>query len=294
MRAEEAMTPNWDELGRIDPKALWEARLQAHHAVQWVARAASANIPPMPGDTQYNLGWQRDQGALVSHELRGRTGSLRVGLVVASMTLIALRDASVIDQFALNGKRHADAGAWLDRILGGAGLALATGTTLPYAIPAHPVGDGGTYSAGSQRGEFAALANWFACADDVLGTIQGALPQGTASLVRCWPHRFDIATLWTLGEGDAQTAPSVGIGMCPGDVHYAQPYFYVTPWPRPAPEKLPPLPPPGDWHIGEFTGAVLAGDAIVAVPDRAVRARQFLDAAMNVARRLVAPRPVRR
>lgn len=288
------MTPNWDELGRIDPKALWEARLQAHHAVQWVARAAGANIPAMPGDTQYNLGWQRDQGALVSHELRGRSTSLRVGLVVANLTLIALRDASVIDQFALNGKRHADAGVWLDRIFSGAGLALASGATLPYAIPAHPVGDGGAYSAGSPRGEFAALANWFACADDMLATIQGALPQGAASLVRCWPHRFDIATLWTLGEGDAQTAPSVGIGMCPGDVHYAQPYFYVTPWPRPAPEKLPPLPPPGDWHIGEFIGAVLAGDAIVAVPDRAVRTRQFLDAAMNVARRLVAPRSVRR
>jgi hypothetical protein len=289
------MTPSWDELGSINPKSLWEARLQAHHAVQWVARAAGANIPPMPGDTQYNFGWNRDLGAFVSHELRGSNATLRVGLAVATMTLIVLHDkTAVIDRFALDGKRHADAGTWLDAILGSAGLALASGASLSYAIPAHPVGDGAAYASGSQRGEFAVLANWFACADEILGAIQATLPQGTASLVRCWPHHFDIATLWTVGDGDAQTAPSVGIGMCPGDGSYPQPYFYVTPRPPPAPEKLPPLPPPGDWHTTEFTGAVLTGDAMIALPDREIRARQFLDAAANVARRLVAPRAVKR
>ena len=233
------MTPSWDELGKIDPKALWEARLQAHHAVQWVARAACATIMPMPGDTQSNLGWNRDQGALVSHELRGRSATLRVGLVVATMTLIVLHDTTaVIDRFVLDGKRHTEAGTWLDGILGAAGLALAGGATLPYAIPAHPVGDDAAYACGPQRVEFAVLANWFACADELLGAIQSALPKGTASPVRCWPHHFDIATLWTLGEGDAQTAPSVGIGMCPGDAYYTEPYFYVTPWPRPAAPRM--------------------------------------------------------
>ena len=288
------MTPSWDDLGKIDPKALWEARLQAHHAVQWVARAAIANIAAMPGNTQSNMGWSHDHGALVSHELRGRGNALCIGLALATMTLIVLRDTSVIDHFALDGKRHAEAGEWLDRILAAAGLALAGGASLAYAIPAHPVGDGATYASGGQRGEFAALANWFACADETLAAIQGALPQGAASLARCWPHHFDIATLWTLGDGDARTAPSVGIGMCPGDAHFAQPYFYVTPWPRPTPERLPPLPPPGDWHSGEFFGAVLAADAIITLPDRAVRTRQFLDAAANVARRLVAPGAVKR
>lgn len=284
------MTPSWDQLGKIDPKALWEARLQAHHAVQWVARAASANIMPMPGDTQSNLGWDGDKGAFISHELRGRSETLRVGLAVGTMTLIVLRDAAVIEQFVLDGQRHADAGVWLDRILSAAGLSLASGAALSYAIPAHPVGDGAAYRSGPQRGEFAALANWFACADDILGAIRGTLPQGAASPVRCWPHHFDIATLWTVGDGDAETAPSVGIGLCPGDGYYAQPYFYVAPWPSPAPEKLPPLPPPGDWHTSEFIGAVLTGEAIIALPDRATRTRQFLDAAVNVAQHLVAPR----
>ncbi|HEX3970334.1 MAG TPA: hypothetical protein VHX19_03370 [Stellaceae bacterium] len=285
------MTPSWENLGKIDPKALWEARLQAHHAVQWVARAACANIMPMPGDTHSNFGWDPTQFALISHELRGRDDTLRVGLAVGTMTLLVLRQTSVVDQFVLDGNRHTDAGAWLDGILGNAGLALASGAALPYAIPAHPVANGATYTSGPYRGEFAVLANWFACADEILGDIRSHLPQGAASPVRCWPHHFDIATLWTLGAGDAQTAPSVSIGLCPGDGYYAQPYFYVVPWPRPAPEKLPPLPPPGDWHTsGDFVGAVLTGDALVALADRTIRTRQFLDAAVNVARRLVAPR----
>ncbi|HWE71762.1 MAG TPA: hypothetical protein VG328_01270 [Stellaceae bacterium] len=284
------MTPSWENLGRIDPKALWEARLQAHHAVQWAARAARANIMPMPGDTHSNFGWDRNQGALVSHELRGRSDTLRVGLVVGSMTLIVLRRASVIDQFVLDGKRHADAGMWLDGILAHSGLAPASGAALSYAIPVHPVGNSATYTSGPNRGEFAALANWFACADALLGDVQSQLPPGTASPVRCWPHHFDIATLWTLGAGDAQTAPSINIGLSPGDGNFAQPYFYVTPWPRPAPEKLPPLPAPGDWHSSaDFVGAVLQGDALVALPDRMARTQQFLEAAVNVAQRLVAP-----
>ena len=285
------MTPSWAELGKIDPKALWEARLQAHHAVQWVTRAARANIMPMPDDSQSNFGWDCDLGTLMSHDLRGRNGeTLRVGLALATMTLTVLRDGKAIDHFGLDGHRHGEAGTWLDHIAAAAGLALPGGATLPYTIPAHPVGDGAAYACGPQRGEFAVLANWFACADEILGEIRSTLPQGAASAVRCWPHHFDIATLWTLGDGDAHSAPSIGVGLCPGDGYYAQPYFYVTPWPHPAPERLPPLPPPGDWHTTDFIGAVLTGEALVGLPDRALRARQFLDAAINVSRRLVVGR----
>lgn len=284
------MTPSWDELGSIDPKALWEARLQAHHAVQWVARAACANLPTMPGDTQSNFGWDRERGTLVSHELRGSNDTLRVGLAVRTMTLIVTRDVTVIDHFVLDGQVDTDAGIWLDRILDTAGLALAGGATLSYAIPAHPVGDGAAYVCGPQHGEFGAVANWFACADEVLGAVHDALQHGPADPVRCWPHHFDIATLWIPSNGDTLMAPSVEIGMSPGDGYYAQPYFYVTPRPQPTLEKLPPLPAPGDWHTNEYFGAVLTGDALVALRDRADRTRQFLDAAVSVAQRLVAPR----
>lgn len=277
----------WDELGAVDPASLSEARLQAHHAVQWVTLAARANLMAMPADSETNLGWDRAQGALLSHNLPSKTDQpLRIGLRVATMTLVALRGAGLIDQFDLDGKRHAEPGAWLDRLAIGAGLALPSGATLPYAIPAHPVGDGAAYAVGAQHTAFGALATWFAVADEILSEVRTSLPPGAASAVRCWPHHFDIATSWTLGDGDAETAPSVGIGMCPGDAYYPQPYFYISPWPRPAPEKLPPLPATGHWHTQDFIAAILTADQIVALKDRRGDTRQFLDTAIFVARNL--------
>jgi hypothetical protein len=35
---------NWSELGAVAPGALEPARLLAHHGVQWVSRAARANL----------------------------------------------------------------------------------------------------------------------------------------------------------------------------------------------------------------------------------------------------------
>lgn len=285
------MAQDWDDLGAVAPAALGEARLQAHHAVQWATRAACANLAPMPGDSQTNLGWDRTNAALVSHELRAASGEpLSIGLRIEAMTLIALHGGAIADQFPLDGKRDAGAGAWLDRLAASAGLALPGGASLPYAIPAHAVGDGAAYSGAAHQAEFAALGRWFAIADEALNAIHEGVPTGEASPVRCWPHHFDLATLWTLGDGDAETAASIGIGMCPGDSYYAQPYFYVSPWPRPAEDKPPSLPLPGHWHTQDFIGAILTGEDIVELTDRRANTRQFLDAAIAAARGLVAAR----
>ena len=45
---------DWMPLRGIDQRRLSEARLQAHHAVQWLARAARAYIPPQPDDEHTN------------------------------------------------------------------------------------------------------------------------------------------------------------------------------------------------------------------------------------------------
>ena len=59
----------------------------------------------------------------------------------------------------------------------------------------------------------------------------------------CWPHHFDIATLVKLEDGQPANARSIGVGVSPGDEYYAQPYVYVSPWPRFDAGKLPDLPP---------------------------------------------------
>ena len=93
----------WTKLGAVDPRALLEARTQAHHAVQWVTRAARANLPPAPDDSHSNLGWDYPRRALVSHDLVAADGTAcRAGLALDSMTLVITRGTGVLGDFALD------------------------------------------------------------------------------------------------------------------------------------------------------------------------------------------------
>src|SRR5258707_13358016 len=61
---------DWVPLCGIDQRRLSEARLQAHYAVQWLARAARAYVPPQPDDEHTNLGWDSALGGLNTHPLK--------------------------------------------------------------------------------------------------------------------------------------------------------------------------------------------------------------------------------
>ena len=73
--------------------------------------------------------------------------------------------------------------------------------------------------------------------------------------------------------------------MAPMGGGYDSWYWYVTPWPRPRAEQLPPLEGPGAWHTEGWTGAVLTGVELVA-SDEAFReavVRKFLDVSVEAA-----------
>jgi hypothetical protein len=123
--------------------------------------------------------------------------------------------------------------------------------------------------------------------------------------VRCWPRHFDIAIRVALEkgpaesvrkghaetareghaeiarEGHAASARSIGIGVSPGDSYYAQPYLYVSPYPKPDTDNLPPLPPGGRWHTKDFFGAVATGIDLLALPDPRAGFNKIVDAAFE-------------
>ncbi len=284
------MSETWAELGTIDPQALVEARLQAHHAVQWLARAARANLAPPPDDSHTNLGWDRERAALMSHPLaRSDAGPMCFGLRLAPLTLLVTIGDELLDELALDGRRDAEAGAWIDQHADASGLRAPSSAILPYVMPNHPVAAGGKYVSVARSSELAALTRWFGFADDLLHETRARVAQiGTDSTpVRCWPHHFDMATLLKLKDGDPETAPSIGIGMSPGDESYPQPYFYVSPWPRPAASALPDPPAPGHWHTKDFFAAVITAETLLGTPNRPATTRDFLSAAIAASRGLL-------
>ena len=283
-----SMRTDWSGLGRVAPKALVNARTLAHHAAQWVTKAARANLAAVPDDSHASLEWDAGRGALLSQPLAAKAGEIQIGLGIADLRLIVVC-GSAAQTFALDGTSDTEAGAWVDAALRAAGLTPASAVKLPYEMPGHAVAGGAPYGAGAETASLQELARWFGAAAELLGEVSWRLrdlrPGPTP--VCCWPHHFDIATLVQLEAGHAESARSIGIGLSPGDESYAQPYWYVSPWPRPDAATLPQAPPPGHWQTQGFTALVATGEDIVRLKDRRRDTSAFITEAIEMSRALL-------
>jgi hypothetical protein len=284
------MAFDWSKMGRTPPTALVTARILAHQGLQWVTKTARANLSAVPDDSHTSVEWNAGLGALFCRPLPSGKGDIRVGLRIAGLALIVERGGAVVELLALDGKTDAAAGAWIDSRLRATGLKPAGGVKLPYAMPKHPAAGGVPYDLYMQERELSELSRWFGGSADVLEDFRSKradLSPG-AGPVRCWPHHFDIATLVRLEEGNAETAKSIGVGVSPGDGYYAQPYAYISPWPRLDAAQLPKLPHGGHWHTRDFVAAVATGDEILEFKDRGPGLLAFFAGAFETGRALLA------
>ena len=272
----------WKPLGAAFPGGLTEARLQVHWAAQLVSAPGTSLLPKAADDSHTNLGWDSTLGVLVGRNAGPQ--SLQAGLVFEGLELLVLNGGRERSSMRLAGRTLQQALAWLGKELAGDESAL----TLPdFEMPVHPVGEGAVFSdAGSEaRTE---LAAWFTNAFTLIHEVAAAEP--AASPVRCWPHHFDVASLIALDAGGgAEEARSIGVGFSPGDGSYDQPYFYVTPWPYPDKEDLPPLAAGAQWHRSGWTGAVLTAERVISVPllEQQRSVQRALDGAVIACRELL-------
>ena len=150
----------WTALGAVDPLALVDARLQAHQGLQWLARAAYANVEPMPGDSHANLGWSDVYDALMTRPMRN---DVALGLRLRDLTLFVERDGAVTTAFGLDTAQNEDAGHWIGEELGRLGLTVPD-PGLPYGddLPARVTGLEGTYNVADIKPHLSELSQWFA------------------------------------------------------------------------------------------------------------------------------------
>ncbi len=276
---------DWRPLRDIGQRRLSAARRQAHHAVQWLARAARAYVPSQPDDGHTNLGWDDTFDSFTTHRLKNGT---RLSLKIADLTLLLRGDEETarIQSFSLNGRTNALARQWLREQLGAKGLdPNALDAPSPYEMPARAITEGAAYGAADLAEPLAELAAWFANAELSLVRVQGQMIECklAASDVRCWPHHFDLATLASFPARTADTTGYVGAGLSPGDEYYDEPYFYVSVYPRPDSASLPPLPALGHWHTHEFTAAIAPAHRIVTANNQKAAVDEFLETAIDVA-----------
>jgi len=264
------MTIDWSDLRDPPPGELVAAREAAHWAVQWLAKAARANLRAEPDDSHTALAWDAELGGFALALPEGIT----VSLSLAPLELVLTGDGET-RRLALDPRRRPSAtDQWFDEALSARGLKHASQETLPYDAPERP--------AANPTG-LEALAAWYGAAAEVLEEVRSkhsAIRPGP-SPVRLWPHHFDLAVLVAFDEGGGEAARSIGVGFSPGDVAYAQPYAYVSPWPAPKNPKLPALPPGGHWHTRDFFAAVATGDELLAQADPRAALVGVIDAAFE-------------
>lgn len=230
-------------------KNLTGARLQTHHVAQWLARFARSYLPPKNDDSHTALGW--DAGAKAFTSAPGPKGGF--GLEVATLALFGVApNGTRLGAVPVGGKTDAAVGDAFNQLLARAGYdAAAFKHDLPYEIPAHAVAAGAPYNPAAVRDDLETLAALFNEAHRLLSALTARNPG--ASPVRTWPHHFDMASLMTIpGKPNA----SVNAGFSPGDDHYAEPYYYISPYPYPPSSRLKPNP-AYHWHTENFTAAII-------------------------------------
>ena len=276
------MTPSyWRPLGRVDFAQLRAARLQTHYAAQWLARAARACIPPQPDDGHTNLGWDGGFDGVTTHPLQA---GIRLGLRMPDLTLALVENARISHSLPLHGRTEAEAREWLGEQMATLNLVdSAIDNPLPYALPAHPLAQGGHYDQATLAEPLRELAAWYANGCSTLGTVrQRLVARGLpAPEVRCWPHHFDLDCLTVIGDGAAYAAPTMGAGFSPGDHYYEEPYFYISLYPRPESSLLPRLPAPGHWHMQDFLAAVAPAGSILTQKEQQAGTEAFLHSAAD-------------
>ena len=235
-------------------------------------------------DSHRAMTWDADRKAFVIAPFAGAY-PFWVGVRPEDLTLVLLdRTAEALGSLPLSGTTRDEGYEWLTvglaTYMGGAPAKIERPE---YEIPSHAVAEGGRFSSGHEH-ERRALTALYGTAASLLEELTSTRDDTSPAL--CWPHHFDIATLVTVETDDGgNAAKTVGAGMAPMGGGYDSWYWYVTPWPSPGTEALPPLQGPGAWHTEGWTGAVLTGEDLVST-DEALRkavVQKFLDVSIEAA-----------
>ena len=258
--------------------AVSEARLQLHQAAQVANAAAISYLEPAADDSHTNFGWSADLRAFVSRRV-SLPKPLRFAWRPADFALLALDDAGTVATLGLAGHTLDQAHRWARGQCEAAGGDGGRYTARKhYEIPAHAVAAGANFSADS--GATGMLSELWSNASRFLDAFARSTPG--SSEVRLWPHHFDQGLIV---EIDA--ARSIGCGFTPGDHYYDEPYWYMSPYPQPAPGARPVLAGGAHWHETDFVSAVLPWSAFAGSVSQGAAVAAYLRMALQGARSLL-------
>lgn len=272
----------------LNPQTLTPVRVKLHYAIQLIAVAGSAFIPPAEDYSHNTLMWDSEFKEFIGNAIEGNQ---LFYVALDPMTLIA----SILDSentelasFSLNQKTLAEGIDWLKDEVSDLGLDPEKVALISYPedFPDHPIAHGAKFD-DSEPALREALANYYDATLPILETVRSHHPE--ASTVKIWPHHFDMATLIALPTPEGEEARSIGVGFSPGDASFNEPYWYVTPWPYPPAEKLPALETKGTWQTKGWVGTTLTASELGEIEPNRENLEAFITSAIGVFQELLNP-----
>jgi hypothetical protein len=287
------MNTSWQTLDTLNAQDFTEARLQLHYGIQFIAATGAAMAEPLPDYSHSSLEWNPDLDVFMGAPIRA-TRPFRVALNPITLTSILLdKQGETIAVFPLHQQTLAEGMAWLQAEVAqlGADASKIELLTYPEDFPDHAIAHGTTFDAGKADAERQELSYYYANTHLLLQGIVAAVKD--ASFIHIWPHHFDIATLISLPIQKRGEPMTIGVGLSPGDSSYAEPYWYVSPYPYPDTEHLPLLDGKGFWHTQNWVGAVLLASHLTQDLDQAQikQVKAFLHSAIKASKGLLQQQP---
>jgi hypothetical protein len=283
------MNTSWQLTGNFQPEDLTPTRLQLHYAIQLIAAAGAALAEPLPDFSHVSLEWNPDLKVFGGAPLRA-TIPFRVALDPISLTsMVVNKQGEAIATFLLDQQTLTAGMNWLRAEVAKLGADGSQIQLLSYPpdFPDHAIAHGTAFDASHGRTARQELVHYYANTHLLLQNMIADMED--ASPIHIWPHHFDMATLIMLPGTKNGEAITIGVGLSPGDQGYTEPYWYVSPYPYPNVDNLPPLDGQGFWHTQSWVGAVLTASRLSqdSAPAQRSQVRSFLYSAWQAAKLLL-------
>ena len=201
--------------GALAPKSLNEARLNAHYAVQWLARIARGYIQSKPDDSHTCLSWIPEDNALTTKFL---PNGIYFGLVIPELLLFCTTSNELIDELSLDGKTDNEVGEWVKGCIQDMGFPTEPiDIPLPYSIEHHPLKNNASYDQIDTALGLRELSFWFDDAYNTMKAINSDFSKQFSyiSNINCWPHHFDMAHTLQVRSYSPETMPVISVGLSP-------------------------------------------------------------------------------
>ncbi len=283
------MNASWQIVDTLNTQDFTEARLQLHYGIQLIAASGSALAEPLPDFSHTSLKWNPGLGMFIGAPIRAAK-PFRVALDPVMLTSMLLdQHGKTISVFLMRQKTLAEGMAWLKTEVAqlGADASKIELMSYPEDFPDHAIAHGTAFNTRKAEAERQELSYYYANTHLILQEIVANVED--ASPIHIWPYHFDMATLIFMPLQKRGEPISIGVGLSPGDTNYAEPYWYVSPYPYPAPENLPFLEGEGFWHTQRWLGAVLLASQLTQDSDLAQikQVKSFLQSAIHASKRLL-------